>query len=147
MYAQADAEFSGIETELLVPLLNDGSNQVDLRLFADYVRGELANGEPLPRLPPLRFGGRFEYHNERLLVGIEATRYDDQDDIAPFETETPGYMLLNADLRWRFVAAAGPELELFANATQLGRRRSAQAHVVRQGHRAAAGPQLRARHS
>ena len=119
-YAQADAEFSGIETELLVPLLNDGSNQVDLRLFADYVRGELTNGEPLPRLPPLRFGGRFEYHNERLLVGIEATRYDDQDEIAPFETETPGYMLLNADLRWRFVAAAGPELELFANATNLG---------------------------
>ena len=56
VYAQADARFSGIEAELLVPLLNDGSNQVDLRLFADYVRGELTNGEPLPRLPPLRFG-------------------------------------------------------------------------------------------
>jgi iron complex outermembrane receptor protein len=119
-YAQADAEFSGIETELLLPLLNEGSNQVDLRLFADYVRGELTSGEALPRLPPLRYGGRFEYRNDRWLLGLEATRYEDQDDVAPFETETPGYMLLNADLRWRFGAARGAEFELFANATNLG---------------------------
>ena len=52
------------------------------------MRGELASGESLPRLPPLRYGARFEYHDERLLVGLEATRYDDQDDVAPFETET-----------------------------------------------------------
>ena len=63
------------------------TDEIDLRLFADYVRGELASGEPLPRLPPLRFGGRFEYHDERLLVGLEVTRYDDQDDVAPFETD------------------------------------------------------------
>jgi iron complex outermembrane receptor protein len=119
-YAQDDATFSGIETELFLPLFDDGSRQVDVRLFADYVRGELTSGEPLPRLPPLRYGGRFEYHNERLLVGVEATRYDEQDDIAPFETETPGYLLLNADIRWRFGAATRAELELFANATNLG---------------------------
>ena len=33
-------------------------NEIDLRVFADYVRGELASGESLPRLPPLRYGGR-----------------------------------------------------------------------------------------
>jgi len=47
------------------------------------VRGELTSGESLPRLPPLRYGGRFEYQNERLL-GLEATGYDDQDEIARF---------------------------------------------------------------
>jgi iron complex outermembrane receptor protein len=119
-YVQADADFTGIEAEVLVPLLAEGPRRVDLRLFADYVRGELASGETLPRLPPLRFGGRFEYEDERLLVGLEATRYDDQDDVAPFETETAGYMLLNADLRWRLTGLSGMDLELFMNAANLG---------------------------
>jgi iron complex outermembrane receptor protein len=120
VHTQGNADFGGLEAELFVPLLADGSNEVDLRVFADYVRGDLVGGEPLPRLPPLRYGGRLEYHNERLLVGLEATRYDDQDDVAPFESETPGYMLLNADLRWRLVGVTGVELELFAGAANLG---------------------------
>jgi iron complex outermembrane receptor protein len=120
VYTQSDADFSGVETEVFLPLLDDGRNEVDLRLFADYVRGELASGEALPRLPPLRYGARFEYHNERLLVGFEGTRYDDQTDVAPFEDETPGYLLLNADLRWRLIAVTDMELELFVNASNLG---------------------------
>jgi iron complex outermembrane receptor protein len=119
-YTQAAADFSGFEAELFVPLLDDGRRAVDLRLFADYVRGELTSGEALPRLPPLRYGGRFEYHDERLLVGLEATRYDEQDEVAPFEDATPGYLLLNADLRWRLLGVSAMELELFANASNLG---------------------------
>lgn len=119
-YAQAAANFRGFEAELFAPLFDDGRREVDMRLFADYVRGELASGESLPRLPPLRYGARFEYHDERLLVGLEATRYDDQDDVAPFEDETPGYMLLNADFRWRLAGVSGMELELFVNASNLG---------------------------
>jgi iron complex outermembrane receptor protein len=120
VFTQADVDFQGIEAELFVPLMEDGPSAVDMRLFVDYVHGELTTGEKLPRLPPLRYGGRFEYHNERLLVGVEATRYNDQDDIAPFETATDGYMLLNADLRWRLGSTSGTEFELFANATNLG---------------------------
>jgi iron complex outermembrane receptor protein len=120
VYTQADADFSGLETELFVPLLSAPEHQVDVRLFADYVRGELTTGETLPRLPPLRYGARFEYHDDRLLVGLEGTRYDDQDRIAPFETPTAGYLLLNADLRWRLIGVSSAELELFVNATNLG---------------------------
>jgi iron complex outermembrane recepter protein len=120
VYTQADADFSGFEAELFVPLLDNDRTEVDMRLFADYVRGELASGESLPRLPPLRYGARFEYHNERLLVGLEATRYDDQDEVAPFEEETPGYMLMNADVRWRLLAVSSMELELFINGSNLG---------------------------
>jgi iron complex outermembrane receptor protein len=119
-YAQADADFSGFEAELFVPLLDDDARAIDMRLFADYVRGELTSGEALPRLPPLRYGARFEYHDERLLVGLEGTRYDDQTDVAPFEDETEGYFLLNADVRWRLVAVTGMQLELFVNASNLG---------------------------
>jgi iron complex outermembrane recepter protein len=119
-YTQTDADFSGIEAEMFVPLLVEGAHEIDMRLFADYVRGELASGESLPRLPPLRYGARFEYHDERLLVGLEATRYEDQDEVAPFEQETPGYLLVNADVRWRLLGISGMELELFAAASNLG---------------------------
>jgi iron complex outermembrane receptor protein len=120
VYTHSDAQFDGFEAEVFVTLLEEGANAVDLRLFADYVQGELASGESLPRLPPLRYGARFEYHNERFLVGLQGTRYDDQDDIAPFEEETEGYFLLDADLRWRLVRDSGTEVELFLNASNLG---------------------------
>jgi iron complex outermembrane receptor protein len=120
VYSQADADFSGVEAEVFVPLVADRQHEVDLRVFADFVRGELENGEALPRLPPLRYGARLEYHNERMLAGFEATRHDDQDEVAPFETETPGYTLVNADLRWRLLGVTGMELELFVNASNLG---------------------------
>jgi iron complex outermembrane recepter protein len=119
-FTQADATFSGIEAELFVPLMTGGAGEVDVRLFGDYVRGELDSGEQLPRLPPLRYGARVQYHDERLLAGIEVTRYTEQDEIAPFETPTPGYTLVNADVRWRLVTGAGAEIELFVNASNLG---------------------------
>src|SRR5688572_7471771 len=120
VYTQADADFSGVETEVFVPLFDTDKSELDLRLFADYVRGKLARGEPLPRMPPLRYGARLEYHDERLLVGLEASRYDDQDDVARFEERTPGYLLTNADMRWRLIGVTGMELELFLNAANLG---------------------------
>ncbi len=120
VYTQADADFSGLEAEVFVRLFAEGANEVDMRLFADYVRGELASGESLPRLPPLRYGARLEYHNDRLLVGLEATRYDDQDEVAPFEEETRGYLLMNTDVRWRLLAVSSMELELFVSGSNLG---------------------------
>jgi iron complex outermembrane receptor protein len=119
-YTQADAEFSGLEAEALVSFWDNDMHELDLRVFADYVRGQLASGEALPRMPPLRYGARLEYHDERLLVGLEASRYENQDDIAPFEEPTPGYVLTNADVRWRLIGVTGMELELFLNASNLG---------------------------
>jgi iron complex outermembrane receptor protein len=120
VFTQADARFSGIEAELFVPFEAGGAGEVDLRVFGDYVRGELTSGEKVPRLPPLRYGARVQYHNARLLAGFEATRYAEQDRTAPFETRTPGYTLINADVRWRIETEKGVELELFANAANLG---------------------------
>lgn len=119
VYGQADADFSGIEAEVDLPLLMNEGATVDLRLFADYVRGELASGESLPRLPPLRYGARFEYRNDRFLAGLEAARHDAQDDVAAYEEPTAGYTLVNADFRWQLVAGAA-EIEVFATASNLG---------------------------
>jgi iron complex outermembrane recepter protein len=120
VYTQADAKFQGVEAEVSFRLMEEGQNGIDVRLFTDYVKGELTSGENVPRLPPLRYGGRLQFHSERFLAGLEATRYDEQDDIAPFETVTDGYTLTNADFRWRIGVGSDGELELFANATNLG---------------------------
>jgi iron complex outermembrane receptor protein len=118
-YVQQDAEFVGVEAELFAPIAELGAGELDVRLFADFVDGALASGGDLPRMPPRRIGARFQYHDGRVLVGIEATRYDDQDEIAAFETPTEGYDLVSADLRWRFGAPRAMPLELFVNASNL----------------------------
>jgi iron complex outermembrane receptor protein len=70
-------------------------------------------------MPPLRFGTRWQYHDDRVLVGLEATRYDGQRDIASFETLTDGYTLVNADFRWRLERAGGTEVEVFVTGSNL----------------------------
>jgi iron complex outermembrane recepter protein len=119
VYTARAAEFQGLEAELFAPIATIKAGEIDLRVFADVVRGELATGEAVPRLPPLRFGGRVQYHNERFLAGLEATRYEGQTRVAPFEQPTAGYTLVNADFRWR-IAGGGKELEWFVNASNLG---------------------------
>lgn len=116
-YVQQDADLFGYELELFTPVADVGGGEVDLRLFADYVEGELDTGEHLPRLPPLRYGARLQYHDDRLAAGLEATRYDRQTKVAPFEEPTAGYTMVNADLQWRFEAAGG--LELFLRGANL----------------------------
>jgi iron complex outermembrane receptor protein len=120
LFSQQDARFSGLEAEVFTPIAAPGAGEIDLRLFTDYVRGELTGGEPLPRLPPLRYGSRLQYHDERVLAGLEATRYAEQDETATHERPTSGYSLVSADVRWRLVAPGGTELELFAIASNLG---------------------------
>jgi iron complex outermembrane receptor protein len=118
-YVQQDADFVGVEAELFTPIAEVGDGEVDMRVFADFVDGELDDGSDLPRMPPHRVGARFQYHDDRVLVGIEGTRYADQNRIAPFETPSAGYTLANADFRWRFNAAGAAPIELFVNAANL----------------------------
>jgi iron complex outermembrane receptor protein len=112
-YDQADAEVLGVEAELFTTLASVGDGELDLRVYSDYVEGELDSGENLPRLPPLRVGMRLEYHDERLIVGLESARYSDQDDVAPFEEPTPGYTMTNADFSWMLPSSEGIELNVF----------------------------------
>ncbi|MGI9259985.1 MAG: TonB-dependent receptor [Gammaproteobacteria bacterium] len=119
-YNQQDAHVSGFEAELFTPLANFGTGEIDLRLYADYVRGELDSNENLPRLPPLRIGARVQYHHDEIVAGIEAARYTKQDDIAQFEEPTPGYTMVNADLNWVLPSSTSElETNLFFKGTNL----------------------------
>lgn len=102
LYSQADAEFRGAELTGVVQLFHTEPHHFDLELGADFVRAELREtGEPLPRIPPRRYRLGVHYHGERLDGLVEATRVDEQDRVADFETPTEGYTLLNANLSYR----------------------------------------------
>jgi iron complex outermembrane recepter protein len=99
-YMQQGADFHGVEAEFSHVLGEVASGEVDVRVFGDYTIGKLENGEYVPRMPPLRYGARIQYHTDRLLTGLEAARYDKQSNIGDFETPTNGYTMVNADLGW-----------------------------------------------
>jgi iron complex outermembrane receptor protein len=118
-FSQQAADFSGLEAEMFAPIADVGPGELDLRIFADYVKAELANGEKVPRIPPLRYGARLAWHTDRIVVGLEATKYDEQDDVAPFEERTAGYTLVSADFDWAIATSSDMDLSFFVLGSNL----------------------------
>jgi iron complex outermembrane receptor protein len=118
-FTQDDAGFVGLEAELFTPIAQAGDGEIDIRIFADFVEGDLETGEHLPQLPPRRLGARLQYHNARFMAGIETSAYDDQNRIAAFETPTEGYAMVNADFQWTLRADRGTSYELYFRGTNL----------------------------
>lgn len=101
-YVQDDAVLAGAELESRFELWHGGSSHLDLQLFGDYVEAELrATGEPLPRMPPLRYGAGLHYHGDRLHGMLEVRRTDGQDRLAAHETATAGFTFVNASVSYR----------------------------------------------
>jgi iron complex outermembrane receptor protein len=118
-YEQQDADIYGLEAELFAPIAQLGTGEIDVRIFGDFVAGELDSDGKLPRMTPMRIGARVQYHDETLVLGLESIRHSRQDDTAPFETATPGYTMVNADLSWTRTLASGQELIVFFKGANL----------------------------
>jgi len=107
-FAQRDADFRGAELTGIFDLYHGEPDHVDLELGADFVRATLRDtGEPLPRIPPLRYRLAVHYRGERFQAKLEGQRVEKQDRIAEFETPTAGYTLLNALFVYRIFAPSG----------------------------------------
>ena len=118
-HVQRDATLTGAEAELFVTVAQVGRGEVDLRVHGDAVRAELANGEPLPRIPPRRYGIRWQYHDARIVAGVEAARHEARRRVAPFETPTDGYTLLGFDVRLRLRDGGPRPLDLVVTGSNL----------------------------
>jgi iron complex outermembrane recepter protein len=105
--AQEDADFYGAEAEGVIGLLEGSAGELDLRLFADYVRGRLDEGGDLPRITPLRFGLSLDYTIGRWGAGIDVVRVDEQEDVADLEPPTDGYTMLDTELAYEVASDAG----------------------------------------
>jgi iron complex outermembrane receptor protein len=104
-FTQRDAKFQGAELNGILELLHAEPHHLNAEFGADFVRAELRDtGEPLPRIPPRRYRLGLHYRGDRFQGLVEGVRAERQDRISEFETETPGYTLVNANLGYRLIA-------------------------------------------
>lgn len=99
---QGDAVFSGGEGSVEFDLMHRGRHHLLVEGWGDLVRAELrADDQPLPRIPPIRVGGRLRYDGGTARADLALTRVMTQDRVAPFEEETAGYGLLDFSVGYR----------------------------------------------
>ncbi len=99
-FLQQDADQWGAEAQITFPLIEGR----DFSLLGDvrgaYTRVELDDGTNAPRVPPLSLYGALEGRWEHFDLRGEVEWYDSQTKVAPFETPTDGFTMVNASLGW-----------------------------------------------
>ncbi len=112
-FRQADADIWGLEAETYYDL----NATWRITAFSDYIRAEI-DSQDLPRTPPLRVGTSLNYQSGGLSGELGVTWYDEQDQVAPLETPTDGYTLLNASMQYE-LRRGGIDWILFARGDNL----------------------------
>ncbi|HQS95119.1 MAG TPA: TonB-dependent receptor [Novosphingobium sp.] len=101
-YQQSDARFYGFEVEGAVTLAQMGDTRVEATGLVDYTRADILDGGgAVPRIPPLRLIGGLEASGSAVGGRVEVEHATAQRRIASFETETPGWTMVNASLSWK----------------------------------------------
>ncbi len=118
-WEQQDAEFTGVELELRWDLGRNAWGHWQAFGFYDQVRATLANGEPVPRIPPNRFGLGMDWDRGAFAGNVMWIHAGTHDRTADFETPTPGYDLLNAEISWYVSAMPELGLEVFLQGQNL----------------------------
>lgn len=112
-YRQQDAHFYGAEAEASYELVKGDSGSLSARMLADYTRATLSSGGNVPRIPPYRVGGGVNWAGRQVDASILYLYVGRQDKFGAFDTPTPQYNQLNAQLAVRpFKAFPGIELAL-----------------------------------
>lgn len=98
-YTQGDAKFTGWEAQLTQRV----NKQLSVTVFGDGVRARLDDGSALPRIPALRAGLRVNARVAGWDTMAEWTQVLRQNRTAQYETQTPGYGMLNlgASYLWK----------------------------------------------
>ena len=102
LYVQSEANFSGAEAHVDIDLFHRDPHHLSLEVMGDTVHAEnTSTNEPLPFIPPLRYGIGFHYRGNRWSGLLEARHAAAQNQVAPNETTTDGYTLVNASVGYR----------------------------------------------
>ncbi|NGY06368.1 TonB-dependent receptor [Solimonas terrae] len=110
-YTQLDATFRGAEAKATIGLYQGGAGKLDARLLADYVRATLDSGGNVPRIPPYHVGGGLDWERGSVDAGFLLKYAGAQHDTAEAETDTKGFVSLDAQVGWRLLPAR-PGLEV-----------------------------------
>ena len=149
VWRQGDARFHGMEAKLAWDVADNASGLWSLEAFADTVRARLADpagsqatlalaiahgdhvdevqaqvatGGHLPRIAPARVGTSLRWERDAWRASLGAVRHGRQHRVAAYETGTPGYTLVDANLTWHRDGAEGRAVELFVAGSNLTNR-------------------------
>ncbi|UYY78834.1 TonB-dependent receptor [Sphingomonas sp. R1] len=115
-FTQRDARYYGFEAEGSVRLAQLGGTTINLDALGDYVRANIVDQGPAPRIPAPRVLGGIEAQSDRVTGRLEAEHVFVQNRTAAFETRTAPYTMVNATLSLKpFPAMPGTTLTLSAN--------------------------------
>lgn len=118
-FVARDALFQGAEVELSFHLIDEATRHLHLDWMGDVVRARaIATHEPLPRIPPLRFGARLSYDTGPWSLNLEARHAFAQNRVAAAESATPGYTLANFNVSY-LLSGERVGYELFVRGTNL----------------------------
>ena len=121
-YRAVPATLAGMEMQAELPLLETGPHRLRLELQSDYVWAqERSNDQPLPRMPPFRFGAGLVYEVGDFTARADWLQVASQTRNPSFQTFTPGYTMLNLFFTYDLPRSLGlPEgTSVFLRATNL----------------------------
>lgn len=108
------ADFKGLEAEGKFNV----ANNLDLTLRGDYVHATNSdNGDPLPRIAPLRLGAGLHYQKASFGARVDVLHAFNQSRTAPNELATDGYTDVSALVSYKLPTKLN--IELFAKANNL----------------------------
>lgn len=115
-YTGVDAKFTGVDGEVRHQL----TPNLALGAFGDYVRAKVKDGGGnLPRIPAGRLGARVDGDWGPLSADVEYYHVFDQNRVADYETQTPGYDIVNATLAYHVDLGTRVRTELFLRGMNL----------------------------
>jgi iron complex outermembrane receptor protein len=101
-YRQQGAHFRGVEGEASYQLFKTATGgTLEAKALGDFTRATLDQGGNVPRIPPYRVGGGLTWQSKPVDAGFLFTYVGRQDKFGAFDTATPSYVELNANLAWR----------------------------------------------
>jgi iron complex outermembrane recepter protein len=102
IYSQRDATFIGAEllAEHDIGRIWRGVWGVDGQY--DFVHATFSDGSFVPKMPPHRLGAGIYYRDNNWFARLNLLHAFPQNEFAAFDTPTPGYNLLNAEVRYTF---------------------------------------------
>ncbi len=98
VYAQRDARFTGGELQIEHDVARVLAGVVGVEAQYDIVRATFADGSYVPKIPPQRLGGGIYYRDPNWSARINLLHAFAQTNLGAFETPTPGFNLLNAEV-------------------------------------------------
>ncbi len=110
------AQFMGFEAETKYKL----SHNLNGKLSFDYVQAEnTRTNHPLPRISPMRLGAGLEHNHSNLTTSLDTTYTFKQNDTAPNETPTDGFIMIDLALDYKINPTKESPTNIYLQATNL----------------------------